>query len=218
MLNEEKAREELENILQQKEYQDYYVDTRNTFEILWDKLLSWLAELLTKFFPSLEATSGTAGNILFVVICLVIVTLVIIFIMIMSKHRRDRSIRNQQPFQSENELEWTYYQHLTESKKQETLGDYTLSTRHLFLALLLYFHEKTWLEARIWKTNWEYYEELRKVHKESAVTFFNFALLFDRATYGKQQIQKEEYIPYRNEALKWFGKEQNDVLDERRKE
>ena len=66
----------------------------------------------------------------------------------------------------------------------------------MFLALLLYFHEKEWLEARIWKTNWEYYEEIRKVNQEWADQFYHLALLFDEATYGERKVDKEEYIRF----------------------
>ncbi|MFE7062697.1 DUF4129 domain-containing protein [Sutcliffiella sp. NPDC057660] len=211
MMKEEKAREELQEILKHHEYQIYYEDNRNTLQVLWDDLKAWLADLLAKFFPSLEATSSVAGNILIVVISVAIAVLLIIFIFFAVRYRQRRSIGKQQPFQSPNELEWSYQQHLKHALKQEELSDFSLSTRHLFLALLLYFHEKSWLEARIWKTNWEYYEELRSAKKESADLFFNFALLFDRATYGKQQIQKEEYSLYRDKALKWLERENEDV-------
>ena len=93
------------------------------------------------------------------------------------------------------------------SRSNETrrLTDYTLSTRHLFLALLLYFHEKEWLEARIWKTNWEYYDELKKVNQEWAEQFYHLAYFFDEVTYGERNVQKEEYIQFHNEAMKWLG-------------
>lgn len=204
MMKEEKAREELQEILSGNEYRIYYEDNRNTLQVLWDDLMAWLMDLLSKLFPSLEATSSVAGNILIVVISVAIAILLIIFTFLAVRYRQRKSIEKQQPFQFANELEWSYHEHLNYALKQEELRDFSLATRHLFLALLLYFHEKNWLEARIWKTNWEYYEELRSAKKESADLFFNFALLFDRATYGKQQIQREEYSLYRDKALKWL--------------
>ncbi|WP_223699954.1 DUF4129 domain-containing protein [Sutcliffiella deserti] len=205
MHKEDQARKELEEILNGKEYQNFYIDNRNSIQILWDDIKAWFADILARFFPAMDNAGGAAGNILFLIICIVVVALVVILIIMASQFKRNRSIGKQQPFQSESELDWTYHQHLEEAKKQEGLEDYTKSTRHMFLALLLFFHRKKWLEARIWKTNWEYYEELRKVKKSRAESFFNFALLFDRAAYGKQQIKREEYIPYRKEALQWFN-------------
>ncbi|MBM7619187.1 hypothetical protein JOC95_001036 [Bacillus tianshenii] len=206
-MKEEKAREDLKEILSREEYQIYYKDNRNTLQVFWDDLKAWLAEMLAKFFPSMEATSSVAGNILIVVISVAIAILLIIFIFFAVRYRQRRIVGKQQPFRSSNELQWSYQEHLKQAKIQEELNDYSLSTRHLFLALLLYFHEKNWLEARIWKTNWEYYEELRTAKEESAELFFNFALLFDRATYGKQQILKDEYSLYRDKALKWLEEE-----------
>jgi hypothetical protein len=210
MLMEEEAREKLEEILNGDEYRIYYADTRNSLQIWWDDIKAWLADLLFRLFPSMEDTNGTAGNILILILGLVIIGMVVVLSIYISRYRKNRTIKAKQPFQSSNELEWSYHQHVAEAKKYESVEDYSLATRHLFLGMLLYFHEKEWLEAKIWKTNWEYYEELRKGHKDQAEVFFNFALLFDRATYGKQQVFKDEYQPYREIAIKWL----NDIDDE----
>jgi hypothetical protein len=131
--------------------------------------------------------------------------LVIVFLVFFLKYRKKRLIKEKQPFHSENDLEWTYHQHLNEAKEYEAKEDYSLAARHLFLGLLLFFHEKEWPEAKIWKTNWEYYDELRKVKKDRAELFFHFALLFDRTTYGKQKVTEEEYIPFRDQTLAWLN-------------
>jgi hypothetical protein len=102
------------------------------------------------------------------------------------------------------EINWSFQQHLIEARKLEDLEDYTLSTRHLFLALLLYFHEKEWLVAKIWKTNWEYYDELRKVNQQCADQFYLLASFFDEVTYGERKVQKKEYIQFQMGAMKWF--------------
>ncbi|WP_218212222.1 hypothetical protein, partial [Pseudomonas sp. 2822-15] len=81
---------------------------------------------------------------------------------------RKRIYRDHKPLEAMKELNWSYQNHLDEALRKERLQDYSLATRHLFLALLLYFHDVKWLEARIWKTNWEYYEELKQVNEESA--------------------------------------------------
>ena len=60
----------------------------------------------------------------------------------------------------------------------ESSGEYSQATRHLFLAILLFFDEKGWLVAKRWKTNWEYYDELVRTDKKRAERFFDFALLY----------------------------------------
>ncbi|TYS57812.1 DUF4129 domain-containing protein [Sutcliffiella horikoshii] len=211
MLTEPEAREQLAEILDQQEYQVYYADTRNTLQIWWDEFKAWLADLLSRLFPSMENTSGTAGNIMILVIILVIVILGAFVITYLAKNNPFGRNKKNKPFQSGVELEWSFQQHVNEAKKFEEVGDFSLATRHLFLGLLLNFHERQWLEAKIWKTNWEYYDELRREQKELAQFFFDFALLFDRATYGKQKIEKDDYLSFRDIALKWINDAQQEI-------
>ncbi|WP_010199593.1 DUF4129 domain-containing protein [Bacillus sp. m3-13] len=211
MLTEPEAREQLEEILDQQEYQVYYADTRNTLQIWWDEFKAWLADLLSRLFPSMENTSGTAGNIMILVIILVIVILGAFVITYLAKNNPFGRNKKNKPFQSGVELDWSFQQHVNEAEKFEEVGDFSLATRHLFLGLLLNFHERQWLEAKIWKTNWEYYDELRREQKELAEFFFDFALLFDRATYGKQKIEKDDYLSFRDIALKWVNDAQQEI-------
>ncbi|MGD7052234.1 DUF4129 domain-containing protein [Sutcliffiella horikoshii] len=211
MLTEPEAREQLEEILDQQEYQVYYADTRNTLQIWWDEFKAWLADLLSRLFPSMENTSGTAGNIMILVIILVIVILGAFVITYLAKNNSFGRNKKNKPFQSGVELDWSFQQHVNEAEKFEEVGDFSLATRHLFLGLLLNFHERQWLEAKIWKTNWEYYDELRREQKELAEFFFDFALLFDRATYGKQKIEKDDYLSFRDIALKWVNDAQQEI-------
>ena len=102
-------------------------------------------------------------------------------------------------------MSWSFQKHLNEAKRQEELAQYSHATRHLFLALLLFFHEKEWLEARIWKTNWEYYEELKKVNTDYANQFYDLALLFDEATYGEKSVDQKEFEQFRHAVMNWFG-------------
>jgi hypothetical protein len=140
--------------------------------------------------------------------------LIILFLIFFIK--RKRTLRHRKPIQTKNEMEWSYRRHVSEAKKNESLEEYTISTRHMFLALLLYYHEKEWLKARIWKTNWDYYDELRKIDQEEANQFYNLALLFDEVTYGERIVIKEEYFKYRDEVsslLKDSDEENENLLD-----
>jgi hypothetical protein len=117
----------------------------------------------------------------------------------------------QKPLQHLAEKDWSYKDHLAESQKLEEKEDYSLAVRHLFLALLLNFHEREWLQARKWKTNWEYYEELQKVNKEWAEQFYSLALKFDEAAYGEREIKHEEFIPYKQTAMKWLNENHQEM-------
>lgn len=72
------------------------------------------------------------------------------------------------------------------------------------MALLLFFHDKEWLEAKLWKTNWEYYDELRKVKQAWADEFYDLALVFDEVAYGEYEIDQVEYNQFREKTFAWL--------------
>lgn len=177
MLDANKARNELKDILNQKEYKIYNQESKSLLAVWWEKAKEWIANLLEKLFPSIHSASKASGPVLIAVILAVLILLGVAIFFIIRQLRQKRKLSSQKPLQSMKEINWSFQRHLEEAVKQEALGVYALSTRHLFLALLFYFHEKEWLVARIWKTNWDYYDELRKVNQQDAQLFFN-SLLF----------------------------------------
>lgn len=205
MLDAGQARKELEKILNTKEYQVYYNESKGFLQIWWEKAREWLAEQLEKLFPAIESAGNAASSILIGIIVIILLLLGLALFLIIRSTNRKRMLKNKKPLHSLKELNWTFQRHLTEAEKQEALAEYTAATRHLFLALLLYFHEKGWLEARIWKTNWEYYDELRKVNQQSAEQFYDLALFFDEVTYGETNAAEEEYRQFKAGVLNWLG-------------
>ncbi|MFF2445736.1 DUF4129 domain-containing protein [Neobacillus sp. NPDC058068] len=205
MLDANKARDELKEILNTKEYQIYHNESKGLIETLWEKAKQWIAEQLLKLFPSMESAGSASGPILIAIIVVVVFFLAFAAIFMIRNHNRNKLLYNKKPLQSMHEINWSSERHLQEAKKQEGLAEYTLATRHLFLALLLYFHEKDWLEARIWKTNWEYYEELRKVNQQWAVKFYDLAAFFDEVTYGMRKVQEKEYQLFQTEVRRMLG-------------
>jgi hypothetical protein len=213
MLDSDKARDDLEDILNNREYTVYNDRSKGVIESLWEKLSGWIEGQLSDLFPALEATSGAASVVTIGLVVMAIVLLLISLFFVARGVRRNLKFRDKKPLQSLNEINWSSSKHLSEADKQSALGNYSLSTRHMFLALLLYFHEKEWLEAKIWKTNWEYYDELRKVNKNSAEQFFELALIFDEVTYGERKLEKEEYLQYRKKVMMWLEEDhQHDQL------
>jgi hypothetical protein len=204
MYDKDKARDDLEEILKTKEYTVYY-DSKGFIETWWEQAKEWIAAQLEKLFPAIDSARAASSPILITMIVCVIVLFGLSAYFLIRNIRRNRTLRTQKPIQSRKEMNWTSLRHLEEAEKLESLADYTLSTRHLFLALLLSFHEKGMLEARIWKTNWDYYEELRKVDQSKAEQFFQFAQFFEEVTYGEHTVMKEEYYQFHDKAMKVFG-------------
>ena len=205
MLNANKARDNIEEILKKHEYQVYYAQSKGLIETWWEKAKEWIAAQLDKLFPSIKTASNTSSAILIAVIAVVILLLAWAVFILIRHTRRNRLLRKQKPFQSLKNWNWTYVQHLEEAEKLESLGEYTESVRHLFLAMLLYYHEKSWLEARIWKTNWDYYEELKTVNQQDADQFNDLAHFFEDVAYGERKVSSEEYQPFRTKINEIVG-------------
>jgi NADH:ubiquinone oxidoreductase subunit 3 (subunit A) len=216
MLDQSKARDTLENILNRKEYRVYQNDIKGLIETWWERAKEWVADQLAKLFPTMESASSASGPVLIGIIVVVVLFLLIFTFFMVRNIRRNRTFREKKPLRSLKEMNWSYQKHIEEAKKQEELGEYTLSTRHLFLALLLFLHDKEWLEARIWKTNWEYYEELRKIQQQRADQFFLLANFFDEVTYGERKVSKEEYSKFSKEINQWLAEHEVEHLGERR--
>lgn len=199
MFDPNQAREELEKILRQREYQIYYEET--IIEHWWNKAKEWLAEKLIRLFPSYETVDSLA-NLLLIGIIILVITLFIIAITLIVRHRyRKRKYRERPLFSTGKELDWTYHQHLEEAVNLEKQLNFSKATRHMFLVLLLYFHEKGWLEVKFWKTNWEYYDDIRKVNKTLANQFYHIARVFEDVTYGEYEIEQKEYENYKRTII-----------------
>lgn len=215
-VDEEQARRELENILDQREYQVYYEDNRSTLQILWDRARDWIADWLGDLFLNINPSTGMANGILVLLICMAALLLAVAAYRLIRTTERNRRFRAEQPFQSVDQKDWSFADHLAEADRQEGAGAYKPAVRHSFLALLLYFDEKNWLEARMWKTNGEYYEELRNVSPEIAGQFVKLAVIFDQAAYGDKLVTEPEYRSFRQEVFDWIGQDgQNEAISRR---
>ncbi|WP_421381953.1 DUF4129 domain-containing protein [Bacillus salacetis] len=204
MLNEKSARGELRDILDNREYTAYQGENQGFFQRLWGKIRDTVIDWLNNLFPEYQVSQGSGTMITLVLVILGLAALAIVLFLVSRHVINKRKFANQKPLQHLAEKDWSYREHLAESQNHEEAENYSLAVRHLFLALLLFFHEKEWLQARKWKTNWEYYEELLKVNKEWAEQFYSLALKFDEAAYGEREIVREEFIPYKETAMKWL--------------
>ncbi len=215
MLDADQAKERLQEIVNKAEYKAYENQTKGFLQSWWDSVKGWIVRQLEKLLPSQEAASAAAGSVMILIVVLTIIVLGLAVYFIVRYTRRSRRYRDKSPLQSMNEWDWTSERHLAEVLKLEEQQDYSMAARHLFLATLLYFHQKNWLEARIWKTNWEYYDELKKFNRSWADQFYHLARVFDEVTYGERQLEKEEYDPFRKEAMDWLEEPQTTMEDRR---
>ncbi|MGD6969113.1 DUF4129 domain-containing protein [Rossellomorea vietnamensis] len=210
MLNEKNARGELQDILDDREYTQYQSEEQGFLQNLWESIKETFMDWLNNLFPSYQASQGGGTMITVVLVIAALAALLIVLFLVSRRVYNNRKMAGQKPLQNLVQKDWSYSQHLSESERQEEAENYSLAVRHLFLALLLFFHEKEWLVARKWKTNWEYYEELKKVNKDWAEQFYSLALKFDEAAYGEREITRGEYIPYKETAKTWLRDNQQE--------
>lgn len=204
MIKATHAKQQLQNILSQDQYQVYYEDHRNFLQIWWDKAKQWVLDQLTNWFASFEPSNGLASIILIVIVVAILTLLVLVLFLSIRGLKRKRTFHDDQPLRAMRQQPWTFQGHLAEAERQESGKNYTYAVRHMFLALLFSFHEKGWLKAKSGKTNWEYYDELRKVNKDSAQAFYQLALIFDEVFYGEHEMKQDEYADYRDKAMGWL--------------
>lgn len=210
MARSEQIREDLQNILNQKEYQEYYGSGKNIIQVWWENLKTWFRNFLSDLFEGFEPSSTLSDTILIIVFGVVILLVLFGVFLLLRSSRRKRSSSSQQVFSSTNELEWSVDKHLQTASEQATEEHYSFAIRHQFLALLLSFHEQGWLRADTWKTNWDYFDELRKKDKQRATSFYEVARTFDEVFYGEREMNQREYENYRDLISTWLNNSSED--------
>ncbi|GAB2565731.1 DUF4129 domain-containing protein [Gracilibacillus alcaliphilus] len=192
--------EQLEEILSSREYQIYYEDHRSLLERAWDRIRDWINEnILEKILSQFDSTSNT-GNIVVSIILFILALLILLgIIALVMTFVRKRKLRHYRPLSQEAELDWGYPEHLQAAQQYELEGEYTKASRHHFLALLLCLNQKGWLQAQQWKTNLEYYLELKKGDPETAKQFHQFAVFFEKVMYGEHAITPIDYQAFKQE-------------------
>lgn len=204
MSSYESERSQLNDILNQREYQIYYEDHRGLIQRIWDFIKEWIGNFLNILFESFDPNT-TLGNTIITSLMVVLLVLIIIglFVTIMIFMRR-RRLKNIRPLGNTTIPDLGWQDHQEAAKKYAHVADYPLATRHQFLAFLLFLNHVNWLEAKRWKTNWEYYDELRGKQKELAEDFYQFALFFEQTTYGEQQVMQQDFEPYQTKINQWI--------------
>jgi hypothetical protein len=205
MKDAKQARKELSEILEDREYTVYQDQGESFLEKLREKFFTWLEGL----FPQIEFSSGSSGAFPFIMILAGVLFIGIVVFAAARAAKKQKILHEQQPLDRASEISWSYKKHLEEAGKYEEARDLTKGARHIFLALLLWFNEHGWLKAKIWKTNWDYYEELKRTDTKTAEIFYSLSALFDRAAYGGQSIKPSEFQQYKKEALRLMDNSAN---------
>ncbi|WP_316571405.1 DUF4129 domain-containing protein [Neobacillus sp. YIM B06451] len=204
MIDSTEAKKELEEILKQDEY-TVYSKPPGFIEKWWNQAMAWLSDLLESWFPSLEQGSrSAAAPLLIAIIAIAVLLLAWIAYLLIRNSRRKILNREYKPLQFSREIDWTYEMHMERASRLEAEGQLRAAVRHFFLALLLFLDEQKCIEARQWKTNWEYFAELGKSSRVDADRFYELASVFDEVTYGERQISNNDFLSFRSKIAAWL--------------
>jgi hypothetical protein len=203
------ARKELEDILSEREYQKYYRQEKNTLAELLEQFQEWINRHLSKILPNVEVRENTSEWISYGMVGLGIAIVLLLLVMFSSRIVRENRFYSK-PIGTEADLIMSPSSHLTQALKHNEEGDIRLALRHLFLAYLLQLDQNKWVEAKAWKTNGEYYDELRTKQPERSKSFRNLAQQFEATWYGGKDISKEEFAIYHQQVVKLMDTESVD--------
>lgn len=207
-------KKQLEEILNQEEYQAYYVEQESVFQQVIESIGKWLSNLFHSLFPNAEINSPQVEGLLYFIGIIGLGLLVFLLFRMKKSVTSYSDYASTKPMKDAESKEWKYEDHMRAAAQLKSDGKTTEAARHVFLAMLLYFEERGWLTVQIWKTNGDYYQELRKINLALAEDFQGLAILFDRVTYGKQTLSEAEYDNYYTQARQWMGQTLLDRMDE----
>lgn len=199
-------RDDLQEILATKEYQIYtQQETKSFLEGLLDSLMNWLQQMLQSIFPQVDIGKTTSEWLSYGVISLGMLLLLLLLFLLVSRFVRQGRIYSRQVTTS-MEQSFTEQRHLAEAHRLSEEENYSLALRHLFLGFILYLDQSQRIEAKAWKTNWEYYAELNHRAPQLANSFYTLAVKFEEAIYGGRPIAKDEYWSYYKQIIAWIHK------------
>ncbi|RAV16438.1 DUF4129 domain-containing protein [Paenibacillus contaminans] len=185
-------KERLRDILEGGEYKAYY-DSGG--ESLWDIFGRWLRKLFD-FFPALHVSDGTGSVIAYGLAAVVFFMLVWAIYWFSKQIVRHGRVRPGKPLLTDEELTWSLRDYMQKAEALKAEGAWRESVRFLFLALLFYMQERSWVTVEKWKTNWEYGEELQRSREGLVPLFRSSAGLFDRVWYGKEPINEADLTAF----------------------
>lgn len=210
ILDPSKSRDILTEILSGKEYEIYYVQKKSFLAELWERITTWLSEFLHQLFPQTNIAAGASEWIALGMIIVFLLLLSLLVFFILSRSLRRKKLRKRAA-NSGKELALSFTWHLSKAQKYAEQEEHNLALRHLFLGFILLLDQNSLLEARAWKTNGEYYTELKAQDQQLADTFYGFALKFEESMYGGRTISPAEYLHYQSFLKGWTRKGENNA-------
>jgi hypothetical protein len=196
-------REDLQGILDTQQYKIYTQENRNILQDLFEGLKNWLYQILQSIFPHADVAKRTSEWLAYGISSLGLLLLFLLLLLLLSRFVRQGQVNSKQVLLAKGQTP-TAQQHLEEGHSLAEEGSYNLALRSLFLGYILYLDQNSWLEAKTWKTNWEYYSELKDRAPQLANSFYTLIIKFEEAMFGGRPIARDDYLFYHNQVRKWI--------------
>lgn len=196
------VKKQLEDILSDDEYQVYYREHEASLLAMLEEFVErYFGNLLRKMFPQSEIPEHLTSWIAYI---LMAVCLVVLVGMLVSFYRKLVPEMKYKPGSagSEEDFSMSVETHLEAADQYARNGDYREAIRRLFLAMLLRLDEKQWIQARAWKSNGEYCDELLDSAPEYAQRFREVSAVFDETFFGGRRMAQQEYHHFRMQVEK----------------
>lgn len=197
----------LNKILSDPRYWKINKELREETNSWIEKLKKWLEETLSSRVDSMENAEGISEVLSYVIVFIVGIALVVgVIMIILYFYNGIKSRRGLKEILGEKITEETTPNTLDhKALAYEGQGQYRLSIRYSYIALLLLMHENHVLELKDTMTNQEIYDCLVEEKFGDLDTFMRVMQVFNHAWYGMQECEKESYDVYRKQLMKLWN-------------
>ena len=205
----ERARQELQEILQSPEYQVYYHDddVKQSFWANWlDGALKSLGELWSRVVPEQSGLSEGLSYLSLFIIGVAVLLFIIALVLVIRQVSGGKLWREDMGGAAMSRA-MTLRAYLEEARRYEGAQNYEQAIRALFAGLLVFLQEKGWIETKSWKTNGDYSRELQSRPKEATDLFYCLAYNYEETVYGGLPLKPEIYRLCREQVESCLGQE-----------
>jgi len=180
-----------------------YKQAPTVAESLWDRLMSWLGQLINDLFEN--ATTTNLGRVLMYTLAVVLIIVIIMMLLKVDALKvfysgADKGKTNYSVFH-ENIHEMDFEKLIREANEK---GEYRLGVRLIFLYALKTLADNQLIDFQAGKTNHDYVEELTAKELKTGLNELSF--YFDYAWYGGFSINKTTFTKVDDIFKSWKGK------------
>jgi len=180
-----------------------YKQAPTVAESLWDRLMSWLGQLINDLFQN--ATTTNFGRVLMYTLAVILIIVIIMMLLKVDALKvfysgADKGKMNYSVFH-ENIHEMDFEKLIREATEK---GEYRLGVRLIFLFALKTLADKHLIDFQAGKTNHDYVEELTAKELKTGLNELSF--YFDYAWYGGFSIDKTTFAKVDDIFKSWKGK------------